>query len=368
MKRLPYPRDIFYDEFRKELQSGIKSGTTSHEVSQIAHELHLPQLAANRIYTRMISMLDQSRVYVLTREALECVLDTAIRMRHHTIALAPIAPVLPMWVEFENCTVATMDADLHAVWCVPDLLLAESSVGSPGSFITIQYAQPHTPSAQTATGSVSDGAVIMPDFFTRADQYSYGWDAGTRAWHLMRSVPACPRAHECPLARRDVHDGVLTIVSDRDAFPATDSQCICFEMGVQWTLLLYVLFAMLQAEGAEHTSIDRRLRTPRHDGHRTAFEKRLQADYDAWNTNHPMYTRVSLSQRTHVRREQTPDGPALHYENTDESHITKVARHPRFLIPGPGKPWRGDVPRIVFVAGHNRHVHGHRRLRYHVVP
>ena len=206
---------------------------------------------------------------------------------------------------------------------------------------------------------------IKPDYFT--------YTTADDAWHLVKR-DLCPHFDCCEIARRQVGnmptlddpDSRLEIDQRRDAAEAHACHCICYGRGQDRAHLIWTLFQMLRADGAHHTVVDRRLRA---SGHRRNPQHKQEQERRARNATQPIYVRISLNQRVHVRRNHDANGQStLTVSDELPGHSTRVMAHWRLLVPGEGRPWKGGRPRVVEVSSHDRYIHGARRVRYHVTP
>lgn len=338
--RLAFPKDIHYDRFRA-AALGEQGRVQMDEVLRlggIAPRSHQGEV----LWQHYLAQLDQAKIFVLTAEALEIVLETAERLAHKTLPPPIDLPALPLWIEWEGGVLKEHEYAIRAFWAVPMGFDAKTSEG----FTLVRI----------GTGEA------------QASQDGFSYSFTQQSWSLYYP-DSCRRTAHCPLAatHRDQHGG-LRLNQRADAFAALSSGCLCYEDGQAWTQLLWVMMQMLRAEGAKHTIIDRRLHIRSRRGHKTRKEKEEERERAAWNATHPVYVRISLQHRIHVRRDaQAPSGISYTLDES-ERHATQVIGHYRLLIPAEGKPWRGSQPRVVWVRTHERYVHGKRRVRYQVVP
>lgn len=350
----PFPKEIYYDQFRKEILTDPHAWDVEQGIAlrrlQTGLPLSIPALKPGVHY--MVEQLEQSKVYVLTKDALTCVVGAAERLRTKSGFVDPAPPVVPMWVEFEEGRLGKDDLASRALWIIPATLPGAQAREYGQGYILVRC------------GAVqpSDGQAFLLE-----RDVSYAFYPSMREWRT-RQAGGCRRSASCPLKAQNFHRNELRISSRQDGLAAVDAGCQCYEDGVGWTHILYVLFSLLIAEGAEHKIVNRQTRIPAGEK-RTAMVKRLEQKNAEWNANHPSYVRISLSERIHVRRERVAGNTVLRFEErSDTGHIATLAKFPRLLIPGPDKPWRGSAPQIVWVESHDRFVHGERRTRYYVLP
>ena len=353
---LPFPKDLAFDRYRAAMTSDLatrEKGDLRHALTRIG--VSPTSATATLVQQMAVDTLDRCKIFVLTPEALDCVLDTAARLHRRGAHVGPlVAPAVPMWVEFEAGALhdQTANRSTRALW------YATAPEPTPGAFQVLRVDD-----WVDAPGFASPPETPVEDVFA--------YSASTTSW-LMKEGMGCPHTQQCPsclLARQP--DGVL-IRQHADEVKALEAGCLCYEDGREWAHFHWVLFAMLRAEGAQHTVVDRRMaririRTPKPN----KAERIAQTQRDTYNATHPLYVRIALNQRIHIRRDQRPDGASgVVYElDADaEKHATTVIGHWRLLIPAPEKPWRGEQPRVIWVRSHERYVHGKRRVRYHVTP
>ncbi len=342
-QRLSFPKEIIFDQYR----AGIVDNSNKAAVQEIEMALRLEGISphsakAAHLKQALLDSLDQSKVFVLTPEALEVVIATTERLRQKAQGLVLDLPALPMWVEFEGKTLQEWERSIVALWFVPVTMPGHRA--RDGSFLVIRIGN-----RQTAPSE---------------DVFEY--HAASQSWQMYLS-PGCRHATSCPLASQMRQHQRLVLSERADAFAALSAGCLCYEDGQHWAQFLWVLTQMLRAEGAKHTVIDRRFQLRSRKTHTTTHEKEEARAKAGWNATHPVYIRISLEHRFHVRRAHHASGVALVYEEGDQ-HLTQVVGHWRLLVPAPDKPWRGEQPRIIWVRSHARWVHGKRKVRYYVTP
>jgi hypothetical protein len=363
--RLPFPKEILFDTYRQAIAGGTNL-FFEDTVFDGLHERGLPTgpQVVRRVRDYYLGELDRCKVFVLTKEALDCVLATAARLRDVAPQWMLEPPAVPMWVEFEDCVMGdvTTDQTVKALHVLP------TDEPQDRRNFSVMRMGPVASAASGASGGDTPNA--------HPKDYVYHYRSEGQEWDTLRR--SCPRADVCPLARAHSvqHNGhdfgqAVVVGGQRQALAALRAECTCWREGAEWTHLLYVLFAMLRADGAEHTVVERRVRYQLRDltDHRKEARRAAERARE-WNRTHPVYVRIALNHRVHVHRERRPDGSGIltDYELPGEGHYSQVVAHWRLLIPGEGRPWRGSTPRVVLVRGHERYVHGKRRVRFHVVP
>ncbi|MDE1904939.1 MAG: hypothetical protein KGH75_00630 [Rhodospirillales bacterium] len=315
---------LHYDAYR----------AAAHDPAQIAADMRGTGYAAlygsMRLATtdqqRWARDWDAARIYVLSREALEVVLEAGARLQPGQYPI-PHPPALPMWIEFDSVSIQT------------------NNVSWTGMLFTADEA---------GDVEVMIMGASMPLGFTYAPETLH-WRAP-----LLQTAHLAPPGHRCeavscPLQIQRGTGRVVIATSDQDAL-LTDQgiACQCWGTIEQWTRMIAAFLAFLTAQGIEHEIVVLPVKPP--PRHIRRDPKRVSAP-----SNPIRYQRISLAHPAPSVIRRYADGTAdVEPAAASDAPLTRtiVRRpHPRLLIAGPGQRWK--TTRIVFVAQsvpYERHV------------
>ncbi|MBA2679160.1 MAG: hypothetical protein H0U76_12280 [Ktedonobacteraceae bacterium] len=314
---------LFYDEYVERFPEFAKQ--PSIVVGKIPTKAEREAIARSLQWqASMIEKLRQARIYVLDSEAVGCIEATIERLP------APLRfdPVVPdMWIELTGDDIVIVDDSI------------KSKLAVHGIHVYIGRDGTHRCDFLTDRGRIQ---IVFPTETTYA------------LYQEECDQTACPfTPQETRFFEGATALGVQTI-------------CSCAQTLLAFAKFMSVLMQFLRAEGVEHTWVEQTV-VPR--GARKARK----------NGNLPLpkatkWVKVSLSRKIHIVRKTGRLVNASEAETVDIVEQTKepdgelraISTHARLLIPGPGKPWRGDTPRIVWVRGHYRRVYGGITSRYNV--
>jgi hypothetical protein len=292
------------------------------------------------------------RVYVMSAEAAAVVEQATERLR----AIPLFEPPVPcVWIEFEGDQMALTSGEIvRAITVHP----ARQVAGADTHYEVRCWPAP---------GMCTSATIVSPT-----------------VW--FSDVSSCPERAACPLAAArstGLSNGSTDWLSARQALPNVEV-CACARSATRMFAYVATLLTLLRADGVDH---EEHLTPPGEwrgtaarqatSGSKAAPAAGATRSQGSEGGDAPIrWVRISLSQqrpwpraaRSAVDDEDSDEVENDSGEDRGDVHLTQVATHPRLLIPGPDKPWRGDTPRVVWVRTHQRHVHGRSVARYYVEP
>ena len=351
----------YYLQFRDDVAAGQ---SVSVGVAQAVLDGRISAAEVRSKADRFTAWLDSARIYVIDKQTTDCIEHNAARFA----AVPQFEPPVPnAWIEFEDGCIQRAGTGqlVRAVTVWPE---GFRDTATPPPVID----EPMPMGLPTGAGP---GYRML--FWLGPTQYmSAFWCATGGLWSWKAG--SCSEAHPCPLAELR-----------NDWFPSTllmpnVSYCTCAAHIFKLARFLSTLMALLRADGIEQTIVTSAQESAERGVTGTpSLLRNRQPTLLHRPAQAPLrWVRISLSVRRHVlgRREGShrfdqsavssadgndPAGVATARDaGVPEKSVAhawrhvQVATHPRLLIPGPDKPWRGTVPRIIWVTGHERRVPG----------
>jgi hypothetical protein len=344
----PLPARLrFYDELLQAIQTTISPKAVRDLLAGVVARDDI-----ERDRAALLALLRGARIYLVAPDATDCVQRTVARLR----AIPAIAPPVPhLYLEFEDPVLQLDSGEVVralTLWPLPASRAAS---------------WPH-PRHQYEILLWLDTGHFVRCAVTSASEWIWSFGpcqdvpcplADVRG-EWMRSSHALPNLAACHCAR--VTQGIMTYIA--------------------------TLLTLLRADGVEQVTYTAPSGASVHAGHsaQALQQARNGATLPRANvalsatggqeTGAVRWVRISLSERRHLLRDPLNGGDLTEEDEDGEdatgsrperaTRLAQVATHPRLLIPGPNKPWRGDTPRVVWVRAHERRVVGDGVTRYHV--
>lgn len=371
-----YPRTLHYftllayfNDVRRAYEQTFRQSVAT---AKQAHGINAPQVRGplrTRLQEEFVRADDFARasIYAITRPVAEVMIETANRLwgaqQYDFVLDAP--PITPLWVEFLGNAVLG-DESMY----VRGLLFRPiAGVGIPKGFTEAQVvkADLHDPEKILAAGLEPARGFEVTLFDDEAGTKSFTYGAGPAGVWSLNQIGPCASGAVCSIARRTRANARYSVHKTLDMDEAFQQHsgklCRCYTDGMGWAAILYALLNLLNAEGVTHTQETHAASVDDHLPNKV--RRKANEAAEAWNGKfHKHFVTLSIAQRVHrVRVKRTPgaagDARLLDDDATDDDDDTPsamrsvgVPTHFRLLIPGPGKPWRGDRPRIISVSSY----------------
>lgn len=334
---------LFYDELVRAVATGTNhSPRVLAQITAGTQRVDPARFQQNN--AALLDRLQQARVYVVSEEADECVGRTTDRLRDIP-AFVPPTPYT--WIEFAETIQAHAAAAGQA--SEPTGPVETDPLAIRGVFISPLAKEP--------------GAFKVEHWSSVWARRSLEFTSPS-TWRIKRECHNPP----CPLPWGDDEWMQSSVAVSNQLI------CRCATANVLSAKYLATLMQLLSADGVEHTVI---YRDSAQRSRNAGGSGRKQHGQGETPSLIPSWISVSLSQRVHEVYDADPDrdqaDPSLSDrppEPTGDSpkHVSTIPMYARLLIPGPGKPWKGETARVVWVRSHERTVAGERRARFRVMP
>ena len=295
---------LLYDTYRAAAHQPQRVAQTMQDTS------YAPLYDAVTIDASMAPILDAARVYVLTLDAVQVIVDAAQRLQPSQLPI-PRPPALPMWIEVDEQRVLRIEGMAFRFSGI--LLFAE------GERVVVQFLG-------------AGGAPLALAYIPNSGQ----WQSP-----LIEASPLAPpdiacQHRDCPIRERESHKRLGGVFSRDVLLADAGLTCTCFGLRQDMLLLITAFLAFLTADGVEREEIV--VQPP-------AQPRRARKQGATPLPRNPIrYQHLSLTNPTTISVRRLPSGQIdVQHRDADADvalsrEISKKA-HFRLLIAGPGQRW-----------------------------